>query len=62
MDFHHKKDVVNKRESAGFLSRLLFFWIVPLFWKGRKKDIDIDDLDNVPDVNKSELLSEQLQK
>lgn len=62
MDFHHKKDVTNKRESAGFISRLFFFWIVPLFWKGRKKQIDIDDLDNVPEANRAEPLSQQLQK
>lgn len=62
MDFHSKKDVENKRESAGFISKVFFLWIVPLFWKGRKKEIDIDDLDNVPEANKSEGLSKQLQE
>ncbi|OXA62200.1 Multidrug resistance-associated protein 4 [Folsomia candida] len=61
MDFQHKKDFENKRETAGVVSRLFFFWIVPLFWKGRKKEIDIDDLANVPDVSKSEPLCQQLQ-
>lgn len=52
----------NKRQSAGPISKLLFLWMLPLLRKGNKKDIDIDDLNAVPETNTAENLTKRLQR
>jgi hypothetical protein len=62
MDARSKKDTLNKRESSGFVSKALFLWMIPLLWKGRKRVIEIEDINDVPEKNKSDTVSEQLQR
>uniref|UniRef100_A0A336M8S7 CSON013802 protein n=1 Tax=Culicoides sonorensis TaxID=179676 RepID=A0A336M8S7_CULSO len=50
------------REKANFLSYVFFIWIVPIFWKGRKKDLDTDDLYQPMKSHKSETLGDRLCK
>lgn len=52
----------NKRQSAGPLSKLLFLWMLPLLRKGNRKDIEVEDLNSVPETNMSEKLTKRLQR
>lgn len=47
MDFQDKERVKNPREKANPLSALFFWWINPLFRKGSKKDLVLNDLYDV---------------
>jgi len=47
MDFQEKAYVPNPRETTNPVSKLFFWWIVPLFRKGVKKDLALDDVYNV---------------
>ncbi|XP_063697681.1 probable multidrug resistance-associated protein lethal(2)03659 [Culicoides brevitarsis] len=50
------------REKANIFSYVLFIWILPIFWKGRKKDLDTDDLYQPMREHKSETLGDRLCK
>ncbi|CAL8080013.1 unnamed protein product [Orchesella dallaii] len=60
MDFGGKKDVPNPREKANIVSRLFFLWIFPLFCKGAKQDLNIDDMYNAPKEDSSAQLGTRL--
>lgn len=52
----------NPYEKAGFLSKLLYFWIIPLFKKGYEKELQLEDIFKPLDTNKSEFLGNKLEK
>jgi len=62
MDVGTKKDVPNPRENASQLSKILFLWIYPLFCKGAKQDLNIDDLYNPLNEDRSSHLGIRLSK
>ncbi|ODN02388.1 Multidrug resistance-associated protein 4 [Orchesella cincta] len=59
METNQKKP--NKRQNAGPISKLLFLWMFPLLRKGNRKDLEIEDLNEVPETNASERLTKRLQ-
>ncbi|XP_055375264.1 probable multidrug resistance-associated protein lethal(2)03659 [Condylostylus longicornis] len=52
----------NPREKANIFSFLCFGYTLPIFWKGRKKDLDEKDLYKALDEHKSEILGDKLSK
>ncbi|XP_011505092.1 PREDICTED: multidrug resistance-associated protein 4-like isoform X1 [Ceratosolen solmsi marchali] len=52
----------NPRLSANIVSKLLFCWLNPLFWYGRKHDIQAKDLHTALPNDLSEPLGNQLEK
>jgi len=62
MDIGGKKDVPNPRENASIISKLFFLWIFPLFCKGAKQDLNIDDMYNAPKEDSSSQLGIRLGK
>jgi ATP-binding cassette subfamily C (CFTR/MRP) protein 4 len=61
MDYREKTFVPNPRDNTNPISKLLFWWIVPLFRKGFKKDLALDDVYNAPKEDVSYKLGDQLQ-
>lgn len=52
----------NPRAKANFISYLCFWWVFPIFFKGRKQDLDTGDLYQPLNDHKSSLLGEALCK
>ncbi len=52
----------NPWETANPFSLLTFAWIWPIFKKGLKKDLELDDLYETPKAHESEYLAQQLNK
>lgn len=52
----------NPRESANFLSVLFFYWTLPLFRKGYSKILELDDLFQPLNADKSEILGDRLEE
>jgi ATP-binding cassette subfamily C (CFTR/MRP) protein 4 len=46
--------------DSNCLSKLLFWWITPLLYKGFKSDLELKDLDQVTQTDKAKLLEEGL--
>jgi len=61
MDFTPKKSVFNPYNKSNPVSKLFFVWLVPLFQKGYKKNLDTDDMYNVLKTDTSKLLGDQLE-
>ncbi|OXA46434.1 Multidrug resistance-associated protein 4 [Folsomia candida] len=61
MDFKEKELRKNPRENANPLSTLFFWWINPLFRKGAKNDLAMDDLYSALKEDESERLGDQLE-
>jgi len=57
-----KKSRKNPWETANLFSLLCFAWIWPIFKKGLGKDLELDDLYESPEAQKSELLATQLSR
>lgn len=53
---------VNPREKSNIFSILTFTWTLPLFRKGYSKDLQMDDIFQPLKCDRSELLSERLEK
>jgi len=50
MDFTEKKSLESPQLQANFLSKFFYCWIIPLFKKGAKEDLTLDDLyDRIPE-------------
>ena len=47
----------HPQEEANFLSRLMLWWIIPLLWKGWRRQLQQDDLHQVRDKDRSRKLS-----
>lgn len=62
MDFKAKQTNPNPREKASTLGKLFFWWIIPLFRKGLKKDLNVNDLYDVPSEDVSHNLGVRLGK
>ncbi|CAG2057728.1 unnamed protein product [Timema podura] len=52
----------NPRAEANPLSALLFGWMLKIFWKGYKKDLEMDDLFVPLDEHKSDYLGNKFEK
>lgn len=52
----------NPRDRANIFSVLVFSWVIPLFKEGSSKSLEIDDLFQSRQCDKSKLLAENLQK
>ncbi|XP_076312434.1 ATP-binding cassette sub-family C member 4-like isoform X1 [Tachypleus tridentatus] len=52
----------NPFENANFLSRILFWWVIPFFLKGSNKELEEEDLYNNCDSDSSERLGDILQR
>lgn len=52
----------NPRAKANFVSYLCFWWVLPIFFKGRKQDLDTSDLYQPLKDHKSDSLGEKLCK
>jgi hypothetical protein len=48
--------------ASSFFSRLTFVWIVPLFCKGWKKDLDYEDLDQADPADEVSIWSDKLER
>jgi ATP-binding cassette subfamily C (CFTR/MRP) protein 4 len=62
MDFTPKKQYSNPRQKANPVSALFFWWINPLFWKGYKKGLVVDDLYSALKEDESEKLGEKVSR
>ncbi|CAG0890313.1 unnamed protein product [Cyprideis torosa] len=49
-------------EKAGIFSHLFFTWMVPMFWKGYNRELEMKDLWDVPRSDESETLGHRLQR
>lgn len=61
MDPGKRKYLPNPRENANIFSVLFFTWTMPLFRKGYAKVIELDDVFQPLEVDKSECLGQRLQ-
>lgn len=52
----------NPREKANILSKIFFAWTVPLFVKGYKKDLDMDDIYRPLHSDRSDGLGDRLER
>ncbi|XP_044730121.1 probable multidrug resistance-associated protein lethal(2)03659 [Chrysoperla carnea] len=62
MDFSKKYDNPNPVEKANILSKIFFLWQIPLFRKGLKKDLDVEDIYNAKKADLSEPLGDTLER
>lgn len=53
---------INPREKSSILSILTFTWTLTLFKKGYSKILQLDDIFSVCECDRSEELSERLEK
>ena len=60
MDFREKTNVPNPRDKTNPISKLLFWWIIPLFRKGYKRDLGLNDVYNVLREDVSDKLGNRL--
>ncbi|KAG5681565.1 hypothetical protein PVAND_010984 [Polypedilum vanderplanki] len=62
MEQSNQKVADNPREKANFVSIVTFFWTIPLFRKGYKKVLEIEDLYRPLKVDESENLGDRLEQ
>ncbi|XP_008557311.1 ATP-binding cassette sub-family C member 4 [Microplitis demolitor] len=62
MDSSKKYDNPNPRLTANIFSKLIFWWLTPLFSYGRTHDLQAKDLPNVLPDDRSELLGDVLER
>ncbi|XP_017777905.1 PREDICTED: probable multidrug resistance-associated protein lethal(2)03659 [Nicrophorus vespilloides] len=62
MDSSKKYDNVSPEVSSGFLSKLLFCWILPFFKIGLKRNLEVKDLFNTTRADLSEQLGNILER
>jgi len=48
--------------TSSFAARSCYLWLVPLLWRGRNKDLTIDDCGDIPHELKSALAVARLEK
>ncbi|XP_059619578.1 probable multidrug resistance-associated protein lethal(2)03659 isoform X2 [Phlebotomus argentipes] len=56
------KKPTNPREKATFFSYLVFWWVLPIFFKGRKKELEEQDLYEALKCHKSDYLGDLMCK
>ena len=52
----------HPQEEANFVSRIMFWWIIPLLWKGWRRPLQQDDLYEVRDKDQSCKLTKRLEE
>lgn len=62
MESNKNKLPTNPRTECGILSRILFLWTIPLFRKGFNKTLELEDICEALDVDRSEVLGDRLEK
>lgn len=62
METVKKKLKDNPRDVSNIFSVLVFSWVIPLFREGSSKSLEIDDLFQSRECDKSKLLAENLQR
>ena len=63
MDYSKKPENRNPRKDATSLSQLLFFWVVPLLYKGSRSGLTAEnDLTKCLKKDRSENLADRLEK
>lgn len=62
MESNRRKLGNNPREIASALSTFLFTWTVPLFLKGYKKDLELSDMYEPLNCDRSDNLGDRLEK
>uniref|UniRef100_A0A1B0C9L7 Uncharacterized protein n=1 Tax=Lutzomyia longipalpis TaxID=7200 RepID=A0A1B0C9L7_LUTLO len=56
------KKPANPREKANFFSYLVFWWVLPIFFKGRKQELGEDDIYEALKCHKSDYLGNRMCK
>ncbi|XP_033220102.1 multidrug resistance-associated protein 4-like isoform X2 [Belonocnema kinseyi] len=62
MDNTEKKRTRNPLENANILSQLHFWWLRKLMWKGIKKDLQMSDMYEPLECNKSQIVGNNLER
>ncbi|ODN00558.1 Multidrug resistance-associated protein 4 [Orchesella cincta] len=62
MDFSSKKPKANPYAKSNIFSKIFFLWILPLFWKGYRRDLTLDDMFDTLKDDESKGLGDQLEK
>lgn len=62
MDTGKRKYLPNPQENANCLSRIFYAWTIPLFRKGCSKVLELEDVFQPLQVDKSENLGQRLEK
>ncbi|XP_076166864.1 ATP-binding cassette sub-family C member 4 [Ptiloglossa arizonensis] len=62
MDTSKKYKNPNPKLSANLFSKLIFWWLKPLFWHGKKHGLEIKDIYNVMPKDVSQLLGDKLER
>lgn len=62
MDSEDSKKCKNPWETANPLSLLTFAWVWPIFKKGLRKDLELEDLYDTPRAHESERLATELSR
>ncbi|XP_012146800.2 ATP-binding cassette subfamily C member 4 [Megachile rotundata] len=62
MDASKKYDNPNPQLSANIFSKLIFWWLKPLFWYGKDHDLELKDIYNVMPSDVSQHLGDKLER
>lgn len=62
MESPQPKLIPNPCEHASILSKITFFWTIPLFKKGYSKILDIGDLYDTLNEDRAKVLGERLNR
>lgn len=62
MESTKRKFAQNPRENANIFSVLLFYWTIPIFKKGYRKILELEDIFQPLNVDRSEELGDRLDK
>lgn len=61
MESTRRQLLPNPCENANFLSKLFFTWTLPMFRKGYTKDLEMDDIYQQLDSDRSSKLGDRLE-
>nr|XP_045582319.1 ATP-binding cassette sub-family C member 4-like isoform X3 [Procambarus clarkii] len=62
MDQTRRQRPPNPRDTAGFISKMVFWWVLPLMRLGHQRPLDVPDLYSVQDQDASKALGDRIQK
>ncbi len=62
MDFREKTGLPNPMATTNPLSKLFFWWLIPLFRKGYKRDLTLDDMYDPLNSDQSHTLGNSLEQ
>lgn len=61
METIQRKLQPNPRENSNILSKLFYIWLLPLFRKGYTKPLEMDDMYQPLDSDRSDILGDRLE-